>query len=463
MPTRSRLVRQHPGPNSGHHSDRDWPDCVAPIGVDTNYLTEHVTDDMTVTKWIPATSDFGTATINVTTGGVVQTTTIPEGFKVTNTEGGLLEIGFSPYIKDIIAEYLPKLPSCDVLGLVAAAREEELAAANSTYIAAANSTVLAPGNGTEKLSKRRLQQRAPATECARRRGGRMSQLLGEDARWVQQTSRLDAQLVQASGSDAAGLASEGEALALMEEDAVAELILEEMAFTVAMEELVLLYGAFFTLLASVAFVFAVYELAVGLWKITADSQPMPIYEPTRTVESAAPTPTGSSCPISVPCVGDRCQGAPDGTCSGEDFKGCPCAVSGSSIGDASFWGDDFDYIVNLISGFQIPEPNNPQCVSDTTDDTVTIENGPWQNLFESFCNSAPVISAGHDYCLAQPNLPQFHIQFDYNSTTGCQINCHDAFDGLRDQCSYTSHTKYKEGYTEVSCGLASYAFEQCQG
>ncbi|KAK8134497.1 hypothetical protein PG984_006509 [Apiospora sp. TS-2023a] len=159
---------------------------VASIGTDTHYFSEVInTDNLTSTKWIAATTDFGVATINKTSNGVVQPTTIPKGFKVANTTNGVVEIAFSPHIQDIIAKYLPKLSSCNIL----AARNDDFPSAN-----------------TERRP-RLLQQRGDAaTSCTRRRGGQLGQLLGEDIEWGEQAADLDMQLVSATGNDAAALA-----------------------------------------------------------------------------------------------------------------------------------------------------------------------------------------------------------------------------------------------------------------
>ena len=205
----------------------------------------------------------------------------------------------------------------------------------------------------------------------------MAQLLSEDAEWAQQGQRLNQEVALATGNDVAALESSGQAIGIVEEDAVAELILEEMAITAAQEELAAMFGTFFEILSGIALIYAIYEIGLGLWKIQANTQPMPIFTPTRTAEATA-TATPSSCPTaSIPCIGERCQGSPDGTCSANDFYGCPCAVSGSTIGDSTVWGPNYDDILNLISQFQIPSPNEPQCAVYTMDDVVPIEDDPW--------------------------------------------------------------------------------------
>ncbi|KAK8077982.1 hypothetical protein PG996_004152 [Apiospora saccharicola] len=198
----------------------------------------------------------------------------------------------------------------------------------------------------------------------------------------EQAADLDMQLVSATGNDAVALAESERTIALLEEDAVAELIVNEMALTAEMEMVGLALGSFFwEITASVAFIVAVYAATDMLWKVYTQPKEMDIYEPTRTYDAsttATTTSTPSSCPTDpLPCIGDRCQGSPDGTCSGTDFPGCPCNVSGSSIGDITLWGAHFDDAEDLIWSFQIPKPNVPVCVADSTDDVVPLDTSEW--------------------------------------------------------------------------------------
>lgn len=301
------------------------------------------------------------ATINKTTNGVVQQTTIPKGFKVANGAEGVVEVAFSPHIKDIIAKYLPQLPDCNPLP----GRGEDTSRAN-----------------TERRPRLPQQRGDEVMSCTRRRGGRLGQLLGEDMEWGEQAADLDLQLASASGNDAAALAEGEQTLALMEEDAVAEMIANEMAVTAEMELIELTLGSFFfEITVSVAIIFAVYEVADTLWKIFATPKTMDIFEPTRTYDvSAAPSSavTPSGCPTyALPCIGDRCSGSPDGVCSGDDFYGCPCNVSGSSMGDQAYWLENFDDVEDMIWDFQFPQPNVPVCVKDAADDPVSFDNSTW--------------------------------------------------------------------------------------
>ncbi|KAK8093963.1 hypothetical protein PG997_000648 [Apiospora hydei] len=429
---------------------------LAPIGDDHTYLSEIVTDNFTSTTWIAATTDFGTATINITSNGVVQPTTIPEGFKVTNNTNGLLEITFSPYIKDLIGKYLPQIPNCQALIV----RDDDDVNAN-----------IHPERRRRLLLKKRADA-ALATACARRRGGRLSQLLSEDAEWGRQMSRFESQAIVASGHDAAALAEAGQTIALLEEETVAEILINEMAITDAALGVAAEVGTLFLEIAgAISFLFGVYEIAVGLWKVQSNAQPMNIFKPFRTwgataTATATPSPTSvSNCPTATdapPCVGDRCQGSPDGVCSAPDFYGCVCLDTGSMIGDPSVWGEDFEDVQDLIYSFQIPQPNIPECVADTTDDTFSLSDNEFQLVFNTFCyNVDGTINSDADNCFPTSTL-SIQIMFDNNGTSNdCSMPCHDAFDGLRDQCSYDSHTKYKVGFTEVTCGVAQYSAGTC--
>ncbi|KAK7920534.1 hypothetical protein PG985_008556 [Apiospora marii] len=418
----------------------------ASIGDDTQYLSEVVYGDTTSTKWIAATTDFGVATINKTTNGVVQQTTIPKGFKVANAAEGVVEVAFSPHIKDIIAKYLPQLPDCNPLP----GRDEDTSSAN-----------------TERRPRIHQQRADVAASCTRRRGGRLGQLLGEDMEWGEQAADLDMQLASASGTDAGALVEGEQTLALMEEDAVAEMIINEMAISAEMELIEVTLGSFFfEITVSVAILFAVYEVADTLWKILATPKTMDIFEPTRTYDvSAAPSSvvTPSSCPTyALPCVGDSCQGSPDGTCSSGDFPGCPCAVSGSSIGDQTFWEDNFGPVEDLIADYQIPQPYVPVCVKDATDDPEPFDNGTWSSMFDTFCSKIhEPLSTDQDQCVTSPTQ-DIHFSFDGNSTDGCTDQCHDVFDKLRDGCTYDSYRKYNVGFMEVACGVAMYTIGACQ-
>ncbi|KAK7948797.1 uncharacterized protein PG986_009683 [Apiospora aurea] len=408
---------------------------LAPIGDDHTYLSEIVTDNFTSTTWIAATTDFGTATINVTSNGVVQPTTIPEGFKVTNNTNGLLEITFSPYIKDLIGKYLPQIPNCQAL--IARNEDEDESDVDAN---------VHPERHRRLLLKKRADA-ALATACARRRGGRL-QPAPERGRRV-------------GPADVA-------TIALLEEETVAEILINEMAITDAALGVAAEVGTLFLEIAgAISFLFGVYEIAVGLWKVQSNAQPMNIFKPFRTWDATAtPSPTSvSNCPTATdapPCVGDRCQGSPDGVCSAPDFYGCVCLGTGSMIGDPSVWGEDFEDVQDLIYSFQIPQPNIPECVADTTDDTFSLSDNEFQLVFNTFCyNVDGTINSDADNCFPTSTL-SIQILFDNNGTSNdCSMPCHDAFDGLRDQCSYDSHTKYKVGFTEVTCGVAQYSAGTC--
>lgn len=225
-----------------------------------------------------------------------------------------------------------------------------------------------------------------ATSYTRRRGGRLGQLLGEDMEWGEQAADLDGQLVRPSGNDAATLAESERTLALMEEDAVAELVVNQLALNAEMDLIELTLGSFFwEITMSVAVVFALFAAAEVLWKIVAKPQTMDIFEPTRTYDVSAAASSAavtlSGCPTyALPCIGDRCQGSPDGVCSSPDFPNfpdCPCAVSGSGVGDDAFWLENFGDVEDMIWSYQIPAPNVPVCVDDAPDGFVSLANATW--------------------------------------------------------------------------------------
>ncbi|KAK8867294.1 hypothetical protein PGQ11_005872 [Apiospora arundinis] len=431
---------------------------VAPIGTDTQYLTEIVTDNLTVTKWIAATTDFGTATINITTNGQVQETTIPQGFQVTNNSAGVVEIAFSPYIKTFLDDILPKLPPCNPLLLRAEA---------STSTA----------NAQTERRPRLLQPRIdPAAACARTRAGRFSQLAAEDEAFVQQLNDLHGQVVRVTGNDAAALAESGEAMAFgLEEGAIAEVVEVEMALSSEIVALMATAGLaiLFDILASAAFAYGIYMIAEGLWKLFAHPEPKPIFTPTRTYEvTQAPSSvtTPSLCPTSpVPCIGNRCQGSADTTCSNE-WKDCPCDVTGISIGDPGFWGGSTMAWAGMLAWWHTPRPNRAVCLSNLEGDELTMEDDPWNAMFSEFCDAVGArdpkdIEDSWSYCASFDGQRSIQFEFEYNGTNpgDCKIQCHDAYDELQSQCNYNSHTKYREGYTENSCGAAFYTVldDQC--
>ncbi|KAK8104858.1 uncharacterized protein PG998_011891 [Apiospora kogelbergensis] len=406
---------------------------VAPIGTDTEYLTEVVTDNFTVTKWIAATTDFGTATINITSNGQVQATTIPQGFKVTNTSAGVLEIAFSPYAKTFLDDILPKLPPCNPLLL-----RSEAAASGAT------------ANVQTERRPQILQPRMdPAVACTRVRASRFAQLAAEDEAFARQLADLNGQVVRVTGHDAVALANNGEAMAFgLEEEALAEIVEKGMAISPELTSGIVTVGlvALFDIIASVAFAYSVYQIAEGMWKLKADPQPRPIFTPTRTYDmSTAPSSvvTPSLCPTSpVPCVGDMCQGGADALCTNA-WLDCPCDVTGITISDPGFWGGSLMGMSGLIMSWHPPAPNSPQCLATGGDDTVTMEDSPWNATFSEFCNTVGALDANGiiedwDYCATADGQPNIHFQFEYNGTNpgDCKIQCHDAYDGLQESCKY---------------------------
>lgn len=98
-------------------------------------------------------------------------------------------------------------------------------------------------------------------------------------------------------------------------------------------------------------------------------------------------------------------------------------------------------------------------------------------MFGQFCSGiGGPISSGVDKCITS-TVQDIHFTFDYNSTSGCSVQCHDAFDGLKGNCTfspseekeltndmpgtYGPDSKYTFGFTELSCGTAMYTIEQC--
>ena len=56
-------------------------------------------------------------------------------------------------------------------------------------------------------------------------------------------------------------------------------------------------------------------------------------------------------------------------------------------------------------------------------------------MFDLFCQKVEgTLEQNVDQCITS-DTQDIHFTFDSNATTGCSLKCHDAFDGLRDDCT----------------------------
>ncbi|EEY22377.1 predicted protein [Verticillium alfalfae VaMs.102] len=414
----------------------------APIGVDTQYLTELVTDQQTKTAWVHSESAFGVATIT-TKGpdGSPQTTTIPEGFRVAMVDGKV-EVTLSQWLKDKLNGLSQQLPSCSLRKR----REWDYRQHNV------------------------IERRAPPDiPCVRQRVNRLNQLLREDPDTMRQMVRLNEQVAQASGSDAVALAESEQMMAFAEEDIVFEIIhvYEVVEITPTAGELLATVGeGVLGVLGSIAFFFGTVNILEDLWKLRADPQPMPFFKNNKPNEPSDP----GSCPEAQPaCEGERCKGGSNAKCTAE-WKDCDCVVSSVTFEDGAFFGDAWEAVEDEVSQFvfgsdpnaDIPKPN---CQVGTGEDNTlaNVESDVWSKLLDNLCVGKTLLSGGihetkktSDIGLTSYEGWEFEFILEMSREKDCSAyNCVDVF-GKFTSCSYDSHTKYKTGELPLDCGTAKY-------
>ncbi|KAK8127785.1 hypothetical protein PG984_008893 [Apiospora sp. TS-2023a] len=227
----------------------------APIGADSSYLTQIVSDGKTTTSWIHTESDFGTVTITRTNkDGQPQPTTVPEGFRVAMVDGKL-EITMSQWIKDIIDEIAAKVPACPTLKT----RRE-----------------------WDHTRHEYLESRAPPDPvCVRLRTNRISTSLRSDSRVMEAAERLNQQVAEASGNDAAALYRAGQMETFTNERVAFEVMeayeAEVVVVPQAAEILATVGKKVLGVVSAIAFFLGAKDILEDMWKLKADPQPMPIF------------------------------------------------------------------------------------------------------------------------------------------------------------------------------------------
>jgi hypothetical protein len=346
-------------------------------------------------QWHASQADFGTATIT-TTGkdGKPTPTVIPQGFLVALDAQGKVEITFSQWLKDQLADIAAQLPTCAPVKRRAWNPRKHQAVG---------------------------RQVPPVAECPRLRTARVNQILRQRPAVMNQMVRLNEEVARVTGNDALALAESDQMMTFANEDITLEIIeyteyyvVEEVteAEAIAAEESLAAAGLeVLGVLASFAFF---VSILTDLWKLKADPQPMPIFQ-------SRPKPTTTrpaSCPTSIPaCAGLRCAGGFDGECTRE-WKGCDCNTSHIAIGDPNIWGEDYAAVEDLIYAYVFgPDLDNsdevpaPKCSAGTAEDNnlANVETSVWTQYVTSGVKFQPStvanLSAGSSITSVRANQP----------------------------------------------------------
>ncbi|KAH7165280.1 hypothetical protein EDB81DRAFT_942360 [Dactylonectria macrodidyma] len=413
----------------------------ATIGVDSEYLTEVVTSQSTSTKWIGASSDFGTATVTTTDqDGTPKETVIPQGFRVIINDEGKLEITLSQWFKDQLLDIVSSVQSCPIQ-----VRRD-----------------------WDSRRHQHVETRAINISCLRRRISRIAQRLGQHPEVTRQFELMNEQVAYATGNDVVALAESEQMVPFAEQDIVVE-IMEAVEVEAELAEdvdlLASLGSEFMGVLGSLAFFIGTATILEDLWKLRANPQPpMPFYR----VQD-------DSCPErELACAGTRCKGE-NGKCTAK-WKGCKCVISGRGVGDSFYFGSEWASVEDEIQQFvfgsdpdttkSIPQPS---CTSSNTEDRnlANVESNIWSQLLDSFCEDNPKLSRDIHETKKTSDLGLDSYEgwtFDFALETTAENNCSsyscvDVF-GKFTQCTYGSHTKYKTGKLELDCGTAKYAMNE---
>ncbi|KAL6400778.1 hypothetical protein AUP68_16495 [Ilyonectria robusta] len=411
----------------------------APIGIDTQYLTETVADGKTSTKWIGVGADFGIATITTAgADGLPQETTIPKGFNVVVNAEGKVEITLSQLIKDQLAEIAPLVPTCP-------------------------STVR---RDWDPKSHRHVEKRAADIDCIQKRTVMFTNEFRKRAFMVPQMMNLNEDIAIASGNDAFQLSRINRMMAFTPEGVVSSALAGSEAsldsFLVAVE------SAASGVMASFAFFIGAVDILEDLWKLKADPQPMPFFKSKTDTEE-------ESCPkLKLACAGQRCRGQA-GVCTGE-WKGCKCGTSSVMVGDVFLYDNDWAVVQQIIKDFDIDsDPSDtkdipdPTCSSTSGDENnlANMETDFWKELLDKVCDDNSKLSSSFDKTMKASDLGLDSYEnwtFDFSlQTSGDEectgYSCADVF-GKFSQCSYDSHTKYKTGELNLDCGTVKYAMNE---
>ncbi|KAF7542200.1 hypothetical protein G7Z17_g11791 [Cylindrodendrum hubeiense] len=403
----------------------------ATIGVDSEYLTEIVTDQSTSTKWIGATSDFGTATITTTDqDGTPQETTIPQGVRVVLNDAGKLEITLSQWFKDQLVDIASSLPSIP----------------------------LQMRRNWDPRKHQHVETRAVDISSLTQHITRFGYSVIQHPAARLQLGLASGQIAYASGNDAAALAESEQMVSFVDEDIVTNIVQGiEVEAELAQDADVLanLGTGSMGVLGSLAFFIGTATILEDLWKLRADPQPlMPFYRV-----------NDDSCPEELACAGTRCKGD-KGKCTAK-WKGCVCVISGLSVGDSFYFGSDWAGVEDEIQKFVVgSDPDatqsipQPSCTSSSGEDNnlANVESDVWsQHDNSKLSGTIDETMKTSDLGLDSYEGWTFDFTLETTSDNDCSsYSCVDVF-GKFTQCSYDSHTKYKTGTLELGCGTAKYA------
>ncbi|KAH7113159.1 hypothetical protein B0J13DRAFT_657357 [Dactylonectria estremocensis] len=418
----------------------------ATIGVDSEYLTEVVTSQSTNTKWIGASSDFGTATITTSDqDGTPKETVIPQGFRVIFNNEGKLEITLSQWFKDQLLDIVSSVPSCPIQ-----VRRD-----------------------WDPRKHQHVEARTINISCLRQRISRIAQRLGQHPEAVRQFGLMSEQVAYATGNDVVALAESEQMVHFAEQDIVVE-IMEAVEVEAELAEHV-------DLLASLG---SEFMGVLDTWKLRADPQPpMPFY---RVQDDSYPEQE-------LAYAGTHYKGS-RGKCTAE-WKGCECVISRRGVRDSFYFGNDWAGVEDEIQIFifgsnpdttkSIPQPS---CTSSSTEDRnlANVESNVWSQLLDSFCEDKPKLSGDIDETKKTSDLGvdlyegwTFDFALETTGESDCSsYSCVDVF-GRFAQCTltglmysvqevianlltrtYGSHTKYKTAKLELDCGTAKYAMNE---
>ncbi|KAH9887872.1 hypothetical protein F4778DRAFT_786239 [Xylariomycetidae sp. FL2044] len=399
---------------------------TASIGVDTQYLTDDITNGQTTTKWIGVDPWFETSATTMAANGQPTPTAVSKGFIVSADAAGGIDITISEAMHDKIASILVGLPDC---GLPKRRRGQQ-AAKRQTDVTC------------------ELRQRLP----------KIIEQLSQDEDMVTQLTELNADVAWASGHDAQRLAESGQMMAFETEEEVAATLGLEIEINISIE--VSVWGV----LVGVAKAITVLGDA---WKMKA-AAPQPVNKLTPTVAprpTPTPTPTtaGPTCPMATSLLCDGCGGGDGGgagaKCTQGDFKDCACVEAPRER--AEIIHADFDLEEDLILPFVYtpPDPNNIPSPDCSVNSPLDVEKSLFQNLINVWCSHTNLTKENSITLTASAagvtkGYQDWQFVFDFGGY--CNNSCNSVYDRFVDSCSHTSHTRESNGTIDMYCGQASY-------
>ncbi|RMJ15058.1 hypothetical protein CDV36_005303 [Fusarium kuroshium] len=399
---------------------------AAPVGVDTGFLEEVVTDDSTSTKWIGTTTDFGTAIITTTQDGQTGETTIPQGLRLVLNDEGEIEITISQLVQDELnrIEDEIKVPRCD------------------------------------SLLRRNLGKRDDL-ECSGRRivpiiGG----VIGSDL-MMKQVNYAEERTLEYIGLNKGYLEEKNLMISYFDGELTHDAL---NATNMGNPEL---FGTmperFGGAVASFGLFTGMHDDADTLHKVKAKVRVIPKYP--------LPAPT-EVCPRDLICVGDRCKGL-IGVCTNE-WKGCECQRPGYTIADSFFWGPVRWWFFHMLSRYEDVE-GIPAASCSATDgagnnNVANVEAKTWTQLIDNFCKTKPNLNDSFsenwkpaDLDVSKSSDWTFDFSLETSGDDDCDAYICDEVFGKFKSCTYNSHSSFRSGEVKLNCGTARYKMNDPQG